>query len=486
MKNNAVYKLVALAASVAIAGCVAPGSLTKLDTASKVASTQAAQNTGTLQLNVHWPQKGGLQTQAIPDRAARVVVTLTDKDNGQLGTAEAGRSPNYGNRIDTYSSNFNWTLPQQEGVKVKAVLYDESDGEVGSAERVIDVVAGFNAYVTLDILIPDAPQVTTVNPTAFKTDDKVVITGSGFGKSKNFWATAYLESEGVFSNQYSPFPYQYNYQVNLPGSAVNVISDTQMEVTIPDQMEYSGRLTDRLWNYFHGDDTQKLYLGVVVDGVNSNRIEVTMPKVASASATVTLQEGTDAPAHTSAAPETIDLASESFNVPIASGTQWTYRVTEDYGGPYSQPYTNTCKLRLTDDDGMAEIVASNYNNGQPMTWDYLTPGDTGENWLLGFMFRLRAAGAIQNVGQEEVMLPSGYQKPATHYFYNLPQYVGPNMSPDGFQTSGTFRDVWVVPGLGVVRAVDTRLEKSPYDQFPRRVTRTYDMTGFQPVAATVK
>lgn len=479
MKNNAVYKFVALAASVAIAGCVAPGSLTKVDTASTggAASIQAAQQTGGLQLNVHWPQRGGFKTQDIPNRAEKVIVTLTDKNGALLGQKEAVRSP-YG-YMDTYSSNFSWNLPQQEGVTVKAELFDAANASVGSAQKVIDVVAGHNAYVALDIVIDGAPTVSSLDRTSFRIDDEIIIKGTGFGKTQGYQAMVYLESEGVFSNAGSPFPYHYNYQVNLPASAITSITDTEIKLKVPDQMEYYGRLTDRLWNYFHGDDTQKLYLGVVVDGVNSNRLEVSMPKVASASVTVRLEQGKEAPAHVPVALNTLHLASSSYAVPIASGTQWTFRYTQDWGYEYGSQYSQPVTVRLTDDDGQADVVYETWST--PMD---LLPYNSNDPYEpeLAFLLRLRAMGQIQNLGDEEFLMPDGYQRLATHLFYNLPSTDNGGYS----QISGRTRDVWVVPQVGVVRMVETQLVKSDYDQNVRREVKTYELTGFQPAGSSVQ
>lgn len=474
MKNNAVNKFVALAASVAIAGCVAPGSLTKVDTASKgaVASTQAAQNQGTLQLNVHWPKRSGYATQDIPNRAEKVVVTLTGSDGTEIRRAEAGRNT-YG-YIDAYSSNFSWTLPQQEGVTVKAELFDATNNKIGAASRQIDVVAGLNAYIGLDIVIDNAPKITSIDKTTFRIDDRIVIQGSGFGKSEGYNAQVYLESEGVFSNYGSPFPYHYNYQVFLPSSAATVSNDA-ITVQIPDNVDYYGRLTDRLWNYFHGDDTQKLYLGVVVDGVNSNRFEVSMPKVASVSATVRLEQGKDAPVHTPVALTVVDLASGSFEVPVASGTQWTFRKTEESGYEYGGKYTQNVSVRLVNDLGRAQFQYESY--GSSWEQDVLPSMDnTPYEPDLGFVLRLKSMGQPQNLGQEEVMMPDGYQRLATHLFYNLPAYDNGGWRQDSTRS----RDLWIVPRVGVVRMVETQLVKYEWDQTIRREVRTYELTGFQP------
>lgn len=481
MKNNVMYRFVALAASVAIAGCAAPGSLTKVDTATKgaVASTQATQNQGTLQLNVHWPKRAGMTTQDIPNRAEKVVVTLTDKNGAELQRGEAGRT--FYGRIDTYSSNFSWSLPQQQGVTVKAELFDTAGTKIGAAAKVIDVVAGHNAYVGLDIVIDNAPTVSAVDKTTFRIGDKITITGSGFGKTQGYEAMVYLESEGVFTNYGSPFPYHYNYQVFLPTSAAT-ISNNQIEMTIPEQSDGYGRLTDRLWNYFRGDDTQKLFLGVVVDGVNSNRIEVSMPKTATASATVRLEQGKDAPVHTPLKRTKLDLATSSFGVPIASGTQWTFRNTQEWGYEYGYQYSQNVTVRLTDNHGMAEIA---YQHWTDAARDLLPEYDYG-GWYeqpMDFLLRLNAMGEIQNLGQEEILMPDGYQRLATHLFYNLPIPQNPGFNG---QESGRSRDIWIVPQVGVVKMVETRLVKYQYDQAVRREVQTYELVGFQPGSSSAQ
>lgn len=480
MKNNVMYRFVALAASVAIAGCVAPGSLTKVDTATKgaVASTQATHNQGILQLNVHWPKRAGMTTQDIPNRAEKVVVTLTDKNGAEIQRAEAGRT--FYGRIDTYSSNFSWNLPQQQGVTVKAELFDTAGTKIGAASKVIDVVAGHNAYVGLDIVVDNAPILTAVDRTTFRIGDKVTLTGSGFGRAEGYEAMVYLESEGVFTNTGSPFPYHYNYQVFLPTSAAT-ISNSRIELTIPEQMDGYGRLTDRLWNYFRGDDTQKLFLGVVVDGVNSNRIEVSMPKVATASATVRLEQGKDAPVHTPVTRTALDLATSSYAVPIASGTQWTFRNTQDWGYDYGYQYSQTMTVRLTDNHGQADIV---HQHGWTEQRDLL-PDMFWDQWdYFGWLLRLTAMGSIQNLGQEEFLMPDGYQRLATHLFYNLP--IPQNMGYSYGLESGRTRDVWIVPQVGVVKMVETRLVKYEYDQNVRREVQTYELTGFQPGSASAQ
>lgn len=518
MKQTHVHKLAILALSVAIAGCAMPSPFGGVGAPARVDAARPAAATGTVELHLHWPDKRvGYGTQAIPNRAAYAVVTLTEASGSvhtarlerpTMGTGEGEPQPNatpgpnsspgpeptprpdektiqamtegpgpqppMDGRMMGESS---WSLAQQEGVTIKAELFDREDRLVGTATRTVDVIAGYHSVVAMDILVEGAPQLTVVNPTAFKIGDRIVLDGRNFGLSHPDWAPArvYLETEGTYAwgSAFGPNSYQYRNLVYLPASSVTVASDSQIVVTIPSTMENGWHFVDALWNYFHANGEQQLYLGVTVDGVNSNRVPVSIPRGTSAAVAVTVEPGGEAPSR-QAATASVDLTAAPFGIPTASGSKWVFEVTDTYGehgGGGAYPTT----LRLLNDHG--DAVVSGGNQGAPgegwttnLRWD----------WQWGFMRQLSAPAAmgIQVLPDQPVTMPGGSSAVAKHLFYSM----------QGGPDATSVRDVWIVPGVGPVRIreVSLHVNQDPASEGKgmARQTREYRLVAFESPTGT--
>lgn len=481
MKQQAVKRLVALAASLAIAGCAAPTLLKTPDSSRPAAATAAARDgAGKVELNVLWPDFRAYGTQAIPNRATKVVVSLKRTDgkpvldlSGQPIEPITAQRGTYG-YMDTYGK-FSWELPQQQGVVITADLY-AVDAVIATASRTIDVVAGLRSMISLDLVLAEAPTITSISTTSFRVGDIITLEGANFGTTGGWKAQVYLQEEYSHDGDDSPFEedrsYNYNSPVYLPDAYVKVESDTKIVVTIPERINdnyRSGNLTDFFWGYFNGQNA-KLTLGVNVDGVNSKRVEVAMPREVGGKATINLEQGFPAPAHRSDDQryKELDLTDATFSTPVASGTEWVFEVG---GNDY---YYNRQKttIRLTDSSGSA-VIKQEWQYGMPYeqevnfnySGNYISP----LIWEFQFLRRINAQG-IDILGVENVTLPEGV---------TLPAGVEPKAKHLAYgDSSGTLYDLWVVPGVGPVKM--RRLEVYGYkDQLWRNV-REYRLVGFKP------
>lgn len=485
MKQQTVKKLVALAASLAIAGCTAPGPLKLVDqTTPTAASAASKQGAGTIELNVLWPDFRAYGTQAIPNRATKVVVSLKHIDdspvldlNGQAILPVTAQRGTYG-YMDTYGK-FGWELAQQQGVEIKAELY-AGDTVIATAKRVIDVVAGMRSTVALDLVLPDAPDITAVSTTSFRVGDTLVLTGANFGASQQWQARVFLQEEYTDGGD-DPFGgddrQSKSPPIYLPDAFVKVESDSKITVTIPERIRdgyREGNLTDFFWGYFNGQQS-KLTLGVMVDGVNSKRVDVSMPKEVGAKATITLEQGFDAPEHRPDGQryKLFDLTDATFSTPVASGTEWTFELA---GNDYYYNRQRTT-IRLTDSNGRAHIKQE-WEYGSPFEQDGTFINNYGGPmpqlfWEFQFLRQIDAQG-IEILREENVVLPAGVQ---------LPAGVLPKAKHLAYSDSnGALYDLWVVPKVGPVKM--RRLEVYGYkDQLWRNV-REYRLIGFKPAGST--
>lgn len=471
MKQQAVKKLIALAASLAIAGCVAPGTLQSPGASQATSATAAARQGGTVELNVLWPDFRAYGTQAIPFRATKVVVTVKHADgspvtglDGQAIQPVPIERGSY-NYFDTYGK-LSWELPQQRDVQIKAELF-EGETVIAEAARVIDVIAGFRSTVSLDLVLKDAPTITGVSTTSFKVGDTITIDGANFGSTEGWQARVFLKEEYRDEQDDSPFddrqPESYNGPLFLPDEYVQVESDTRIKVTIPErirEMYRTGYLTDFLHGYFDGQDA-KLTLGVMVDGVNTRRVEVFMPRDVGLKANVNLEQGFDAPQHRDQRFTTLDLVA-SYSVPVAPGTEWTFEM----GGNAYYYNRQKATIRLSDGDGNA-TVTRDYEYGQDQT--YSVNLRSGE---FGFLWQINAFG-VEVLREENVLLPStlvlptGTTNKAQHIAYS--------------EDYGALYDLWVIPGVGPVRM--RRLNVNSYQGQLWRDVQEYRLTGFKPATA---
>lgn len=486
MKLQAMTKLIALAASVALAGCMAPGVL-KADLARPAATSTAVQKTsGTIELSVLWPDlRRGYGTQAIPNRATKVVVSVARADGSAVTdvsgqtiapvTAErttvtttsgdpttATSTTSTTSYLNTYGK-FSWDLPQQTNLKIHADLY-AGDAVIAQADRVVDVIAGFRSVVAMDLVLPDAPVITSMSTTSFRVGDTIVLSGKNFGSTQGWKARVFLQSEG--NEEQSPFddgPHFYAPPLFLPGDYVKVDSDDTITVTIPERIydQYrSGFLTDFLWGYFNGKDP-RLTLGVNVDGVNSLRIDVSMPKEVGIKANVTLEQGTDAPPHATDGQyyKSMDLTDATFSIPTASGSEWEF---QSEGSDY---YYNRQKtiVHLTDSLGHA-TVRYVYEFGTP----YERQTDLNYDGEFGFLRRIDGQGSAI-LPDETVIRPDGITDTAKHVAYSY--------------SNGALNDLWVVPNYGPVRM--RQLNVNSYNGQLWRYVRDVRLVKFTPATASV-
>jgi hypothetical protein len=387
--------------------------------------------------------------RAVRDVAASGSLPPSPTPGGSSGSIPGGLTgplaspgPNGANVLD-------WMLPPQAGLNVKAELFDSASHSIGVATQTIDVVAGYQSVVSLDIVVNNAPVINNLSASTFKIGDTITITGANFGLSHPDWqqAQVFLTTQGNYSwgSFGGPNNYQYYNQVTLPSSAVTIASDSQIVVTVPKYLNYGWQFIDSLWNYFHAPNPQQLYLGVRVDGINSPLVPVTIPRTASESVSVTLQQGSDAPAHQTTGTSSIDVTQAPYSVPTATGSQWTYAITDTNGDFGFNSRTAVVTLL---GGYQASVTYGGTGGGYwpggniDLRWDW--------QWNLLRTVTAPVGSAISVLPDEAVTMPDGTTATAKHLSFS-PQ-VGPN--------SSDVHDVWYVPGVGPVRIRATQLYKS--------------------------
>ncbi len=474
----------------ALLGCTVPvgtqWTSNAIGTGQTEAHTQAG--VGGLGLGIRWPDSGS-SLQAIPNRAIKAVVTLTRADGSQaidssgkaIAPVEIYRQADpyyygpYPAGFNTYGS-LRWDLPVQADLLIQAEVRDAQNQVVASDEKRIDVVPGLFATVGMELVAVDAPVITSLSKSDWRVGDRIIVAGSGFGKSKNWKTLAYVGLNYQYlpySNLIFPMPVPSGgfgmMRRSLPETAVTVDSDTQLTLTVPHD------LLSGFADYFTKPDKLQPKFMVMVDGVTSRSIDFSMPTQATASLDVELIEVPDAPPQNPTRWVGQDLWKPPFEaLPLAAGTRWNYLVSTTYTYPQSQgggtsSWSRTMRVEMLDDDGRGQYESYSYSTLRAFD---LANGSASE---LSPIFRLSSTNGIQTLPEVTLNVPALGQRLAKHYF----------TSPE----SGVTREVWLVEGVGVVRSVETRVGGYHYshegkrDPLPRqRQVTTYELIDFTPAA----
>ena len=480
--------LFALGLALSLLGCTTPlGTLVSGPEAeSKGAHATLPTGVGSVSLGIRWPDASP-SLQAIPNRAVKAVVTLkradgspaVDASGKTLAPAEIYRQP-YNGYPGSYVPGFNqygllrWELPAQSNVTVRAEVRDEHGVVVAADERVLDIVPGVYASVSLDLVAVDAPQITSLSSTDWRVGDRIVVTGTGFGKSKGWAAYAFLEVERRYPVPFGSGYYTYpTNQMMFPTVDVSVDSDTQMTLTVP------RNVIPAMASYFANRENATLRFGVSVDGVQSRRMEVSMPTEASAAVRVDLVEAPDAPPQGEVPTGTHNpLWAGDYALPVDPGTRWEYQVSsQTYRDPsqggYSYGSSHRLSVEMLDDSlrGRYQILPDQGNSTSPMQSFQLSRWSWGGT--LSSIFELSSVNAIQTLPNEPIMVPGIGERSARRYF----------ICPE----PGATREVWFVDGVGVVRTVETRvggyfwIYESSLNPMPRqREVITHELIRFTP------
>lgn len=471
MNQQAFKRLAASALMVVLAGCMAHSPIANTPPghpASDLARmTAGAAGHGEVAVAVHWPQPpSGYGVQAIPYRASRAVITFLDA-NKQFPQDVSGQvvSPITLNRTSQNSSFYTdrKVFSAQASMSILAEVFEgTASTPIGSASRVVDIVPGLESYVSLDVLVPGAPKIDSATPTTVGVGETITLNGAAFGKTKSWPVEAYLFYQRTYDSPFGPQESTWYSSGRLPATAIERLSDEQVRVTIPEFLD-SLSIVDRFPEYFQQGDAGKLMLRLMVDGLNSNPVEIAMPKVSSASANVALLPGTDAPAHGASGPTLINFVNSPYFLPRLVGTEWRYTSSDNFSGSG----TLTAKIN----GGSYLDVSRSYSNGPSYTSSIYLDSTGGYYGEIGFLARIEGS-AIQSLPLEPYVLPDGKAATASHFFYNAVLE---------YPTRTVARDVWAVPGVGVVRVRDISVEQRyPWQpgSFERR-TQEFHLTSFK-------
>lgn len=496
MRTQTIKTGFALGLVAALLGCTVPvaSQLGSPSLESGASRGTLPEGVGAVGLAIRWPDAQPT-LQAIPNRAVKAVVTLTRADGSPaldasgkaIAPAEIYRQQDpyyygpYAPGFDTYRA-FSWELPAQAGLRIRAEVRDESNQVVASDAKQIDVVPGVYAYLGMELTAVDAPAIASLSKSDWRVGDRIVVTGSGFGKSKGWKTYAYLGINRTYDNVFSsifpqpaPPTYYGGMRMMIPESAVTVDSDTEVTLTVPESVISS------LGEYFRYPDKTSLTFSVMVDGVTSRSVDISMPREAASAVRVDLTEAGHAPAQAATRSIYQALWEPPFSVPMAAGTRWTYRVTNSTtypGNGYSSTSSRTLHVELLNDNRQARYHstypyagAPTYTNETNLNWGYSSD--------LAPLFRIQSVNGLQTLADVAVSVPSVGLRLAKRYV----------VSPESSMTT----EVWLVDGVGVVRSVETRVGgyraypenyQEPYTR-QRNVT-TYDLIEFSPGAGSAE
>ncbi len=466
--------------SISLIGCTAPGPVPPGPAAPAVSISRPQAGNGVLSFRIDWSNlEATYQTQAIPDRAFKATIALLDKDGAPAKDSSGATIPM---REFVRSSNYfysyaSWQLPAQSGLTVRAQLFDASGQSLVVRERVIDVVPGVNAWLSIDMTPDDAPVIEGVSEEGVLSFERsTVLTGQHFGKSKGWKALAILESRlppATHSIGATPTPYVYSPPVTLPEQALSVDSDGQVTLTLrPTEAQW----LNTLQTYFAASSSYELWLMLQVDGVKSKAIKVSLPRSAAVTAALSLETGGNA-AYDSAQPRELQLLQPPFSVPIASGSTWIYGGTETeftVGAQTTSLYTaSTFRYQVWCDgnERQGRYEERRYSNGSSV--GYVV--GSGRNYDLGYSPTFRFSDSYASIvalPDETLTVPGYGERLAKHYsFSNADWYTGSTLS-----------EIWIVPTIGLVKRKDITLVPNG-DKMNKRI-RTWDLLEYQPPLST--
>lgn len=430
--------------------------------AAPAAGVKTGSGFGSLAVNVRWPgQASRYSAQTIPVRTDRTVITLKN-EAGEYPKDQDGRTIEPIILSAGQQSEFNGqpiTFPEQASMSLLAEVFDDdvdSLTPIGSASRVVDIVPGLHSYVGLDVVVPSAPHLDEPEtPQSVSVGTAFTLTGQRFGFTQGWAANAEIELtwEATLPSYFGSQTYMGWSSIPLTAPAIKIESDEAVVVTIPEAVtvpDFYGQrpIMEALSGYFSFPES-KLFARLVVDGVNSNRVEIAMPKTGGLSAGVELKPGAEAPARALNPVLSLDLKQDPHKVSEVPGAQWTYRVSDS---------NVTCvtieTVKLKDAFGSAERsslpekegCSSGHTYSTSLWGPYASPYED-----FTFLYRLTATGSIQPLDDEFVLdSPGPADVKAKHYFYN---YIHPYQGP-------VAREIWIKPEIGPVLVRDTSLSRS--------------------------
>lgn len=483
MSTRSWASAIAIATTLAIAACAMPPSLNG-GAGNRSAAEQAIKHEmGKLAISVAWPRK----TQAIPFRATKMVIRLTKAGSAaspehELPVMDASDAafPDVvidrgDNPLTSYGpTTYEWDIPQQADVRLSAILY-EDDAVIGSDARVIDVIAGVHSHVGLNIVLnaANASHLTSISSDSLGVGDVITLTGSNFAKDREAWSKqVFFQIESDWRMGGSPHPSPSGgpmvevERVYFPANRVEVVSDSEIRVTIPATFPYypgqsseSGiPLLSRLWSYFRDPSAARLFIGVDVDGAATELKPVTF-KPGALAADVTLTADAVAPAKASGRNGPLWVDDHYMDPAVESGSYWTYRVQ---GPSYWQQREVT--VRISNPGGSWEGGAEILEGPQ-----VAQVADLANHPEFDFMCFLNPQTRVYQQG-------FGPDNDTVTYTYTVPHFTRGGQK---YPRPGAIREVTIRRNVGVVYMRETYLARFG-DRIEREV-REYGLMN-SPVA----
>lgn len=470
MKKRLLTPNLLLASALVLTGCQAATLFGPLAPGEQQQPSTAQQGLGALFVGIRWPDSQGYRSQVIPWRTDEVVVSLVRVDDQGtehpvLDSTGAEVQPVTLSRDNSYGVNAEFKLKSQRNIRITAKAYDivnDQRTEIASAERMADVIPGDRTYIDLNLSLPTAlaPRLEPLAETALKVGQPIPLTGANLGFDPQYEVRARLIAEGpvnldaawgtVPSSNYMPFEW-----------TVKPTSNTALELVIPDKVDSYWDITRALSAYFRDTENRlKLYLCLVVDGVETNRLEVSLPRTGNLGAKVELLPGSDATASTGTHTNYSMNVRTAFEMPKTPGTTWVYETVSPQGGPGD---TRTYKVVLNGETPYIEASMTYSGGSSPMG---AGPFDSfHDSGMPGFV-SLSGGGQLQLIGKEQKLVPGleGTQE-VHHYFAPTPQ-------------GGI--DAWFIRGVGLVKMVEKAAYWTGQDVYT--MSRTTVLKQFTPGA----
>lgn len=441
MKKRLLTRNLLLASAIALTGCQVDFLLGKPPADEGQAASQ--KDLGRLSLGIQWPNRSAYQSQVIPHRTDKLVVTLYRLDaNGQPQPVLDHWDDEVAPAVFTPESEENYVstgflLKKQNDVHIKVEAIEiVGNGEVviASAERIVDIIPGYTQYVTLDLVMADglAPELDPLQLTTIKVGQPFAITGKNLGFDPRYEVKARLVAEGP-----APIPGPDGWvppSVMRPAYewSLQPTSNTEIMVTIPKQ-GYFGPLTSVLSEYFQDTQNQvELYLYLIVDGVPTNRLPLPLPRTGGLEAAVTITEGSHATPSTGVWQEYALDARDKFDLSSVPGTSWSYE--NQIGLASAKEWKVTVFER--DSKLMLEVIHRESHLSSMFTMPFDDPLRTNGRTPFAFL-GIKNPGQLQRIGVERVVVPAFPEGVDAEHYY----------AP----TAEGGKDLWFAPGIGLVK-----------------------------------
>lgn len=443
MKKRLLTRNLLLASALVLTGCQAATLFGPLAPGTQQQPSKAQQGLGALALGIRWPDSQGYRNQVIPWRTDEItlsMVRIDDEGNEHpvLDSEGAEVQPVTFSRGNSFVST-ELKLKAQRNIRITAKAYDvvgDQHTEIASAERMADVIPGDRTYIDMDLSMPTAlaPKLEPLQVTALKVGQPIPLKGANLGFDPKYEVRARLLVEGPMSldTAWGTVPHASSMSYEW---SVEPTSNTELELVIPEMANGYWDLTRALREYFVDPENRlKLYLCLTVDGVETNRLEVSLPKTGNLAAKVEILPGAHATASTGTPAGYTLNTRTAFGMPSIPGTKWVYETVASQGGPgETRAYTVVLKEEIP----YIETSLAYQGGNSPMG---AGPFDSFHDSGLPAFMGLGGPGQLQLIGKEQKAIPGleGTQE-VVHYY--APTHQG------GI-------DAWFVQGVGLVKQVE--------------------------------